>query len=196
MSEETYHNRQFGRRTAIRALGGALTLGVGIGSIQTVSADHQTNYAEIEFHDQRSGGATVQVARTLIEAEGFITIHTWDLIEEQDGPNTICGVSKHLDPGEYSNIPVRLFHRSRGYSESFGNQKRLGESQRLIAVPHRDMNHSGEFEFTKAPHTDVPFTNGPEARTDLPVDGAVNDVAAVTVGRPNERPERERKHGS
>lgn len=193
MSGNSNRQRQVGRRTAIRTFAGALTLGVGLGSVQTVSAEDQSNYAEIEFDDQQSGGATVRVARTLVEADGFITIHTWDLIAEQNGPDTICGVSGSLEPGEYFDVPVRLFHPRTGYSDAFGDQKRLEESQRLVAVPHRDMNHSGAFEFTEAPHTDVPFTNGPEARTDLPVDDAVNDVASVSVGRSEDEPDGERK---
>lgn len=187
MSEKSFRKQQVGRRKAIRTVAGALTVGVGLGSIHSASAEQQTNYAEIEFDDQRGGGAVVRVARTLVEADGFITIHTWDLIAKQDGPNTICGVSRLLEPGEYFDVPVKLFHGRTGYSEAFGDQKRLEESQQLIAVPHRDVNHSGAFEFTEAPHTDVPFTDGPETRFDLPVDDAVNDVASVTVDRSDDR---------
>lgn len=175
------------RRTLIHSIGA----GIGLGTVGTVTAEHQENYAEITFNDQQTGGAVVRVARTFLEHDGFITIHARDLLNPPegngDGPGTIVGVSRPLEPGEHFDEAVRLFHHRTGYSQEFGNQKRLKESQSLIAVPHRDMNHTGEFEFTGEHHTDVPFTNGPETREDLPVPGAVNDVAEVTVGRPDER---------
>jgi len=162
-------------------------LGAGIGSMPA-SADHQENYAEIEVHGQRTGGTTVRVARTYVEAEGFITIHTMDLIDEQDGPGTIVGVSRPLEPGEHLDEVVKLFHGSTGYSPGFEGQNRLERDQKLVAVPHRDMNHTGEFEFTGGHPVDIPFTDGPQTETTLPVDGAVNDTATVTVGRPDDGP--------
>ena len=184
MPEKSTPRRRIGRRTAIRTGAGVLGLGAGLGSLGSTSADHQDNYAEVEFGDQRSNGATVTVDRTTLHADGFITIHTWDLIAEQDGPGTIIGVSRHLTPGEYVDEVVRLFHPTRGFSPTFEGQKRLTEDQRLVAVPHRDMEHTGEFDFSEAPHVDVPFTQGSREREDLPVDGAVNSVASVAIGAP------------
>lgn len=169
------------RRSTLRTVAGVLAFGAGVGAINGASAAHETNYAEIEFDDQRTGGATVIVDRLLIEADGFITIHHWDLIAEQNGPDTIIGVSRPLEPGEYTNVPVRLFNSHFGFSPQYAGRKRLHEDQTLIAVPHRDIEHTGEFDFTSRPHVDIPFTNGAQAREDLPVDGAVNDVAHVEV---------------
>lgn len=186
MTDKPTLNHQVQRRPVIRSLAGMLSIGVGL-SLSTVpaAADHQENYAEIEFTDQETGGATVRVDRTLVETDGFITIHTWDLIENQDGPGTIVGVSELLEPGEHLNVPVPLFHDGTGYSPEFEGQRRLERNQRLVAVPHRDMEHTGGFEFAHGEHTDIPFTNGPQTNTNLPVDGAVNDVATVTVGQGN-----------
>ncbi|WP_331235311.1 DUF7282 domain-containing protein [Natronorarus salvus] len=169
---------------AIRTVAGALTLGAGFGGLGSVSAEHQENYAEIDFSDQRSNGTTVTVDYTKLRADGFITVHTWDLIVEQDGPGTIVGVSRHLEPGEYVDEVVRLIHPTRGFSSAFDDQNRLSEDQRPIVVPHRDMEHIGEFDFAVAPYVDIPFTNGTREREDLPVEGAVNNVASVTVAPP------------
>jgi hypothetical protein len=170
---------RFTRRKALAAAAGvsALTLG-GAG---TATADHEENYAEIEFHDQATAGSVVYIARLLLNADGFITIHHMDLINDQDGPNTILGVSEPLGPGEYHTVPVQLFNPTTGFSEPYEGLSRIYSTQDLVAVPHRDMNHNGEFDFTVEPHTDVPFTNGPSERDDLPVDNAVNSLARVTV---------------
>lgn len=169
--------------------GGAELTSEAIGAILPASEAEpdQNNYAEIEFNDQESDGTSVTVDRTYVEHDGFITIHTWDLITEQDGPGTIIGVSRLLEAGEngegreYVDETVELFDPVTGISEEFEGQERLRESQPLVAVPHRDMAHSGEFDFTTDPHVDIPFTNGNRTRSDLPVEDAVNDVADVTV---------------
>lgn len=141
-----------------------------------------TPYAEIEFEDQESDGTSVTVARTYLEGDGFITIHTWDLIAEQDSPGTIVGVSELLTPGEYKNITVNLFADGTGSSPGFEGQERLEGTQKLVAVPHRDVTGTGEVEFTGENGHDIPFQNGPASRDDLPVPSAVNDVGTVTVG--------------
>lgn len=78
-------------------------------------------------------------------------------------------------------MDVPLFHGGTGYSDVFDQDQLDNARHRLVAVPHRDMDHTGEFDFVSTPHRDVPFTNGTQTRTDLPVDGAVNDVARVVV---------------
>lgn len=186
MSDENQYGRSIGRRTALRTVAGALAVGGGLGGATAAVAaegeedEEWENYAEIEFNNQRSDGTSVEVAELYTEMGGFITIHTWDLIQEQDGAGTIVGVSEYLPPGEYENETVDLFAEGTGFSPEFSGQTRLEHGQRLVAVPHRDLNRTGEFEFTEEGH-DKPFTNGSRTRTDLPVDGAVNDVAAVAV---------------
>ncbi|MEF8861305.1 MAG: hypothetical protein V5A29_15825 [Haloarculaceae archaeon] len=184
------------RRTALRTIGGVVAFGVGLGGAGSAAANHevghQENYAEIEFNPQRTTGGSVRVARYVSKGDGFITIHTWDLIDDQNGPDTICGVSGFFGPGEYSNVTVELFDEGSGYSPAFGDRARLKEDQRLVAVPHRDMNHNGSFDFVTAEnpaHADIPFTNGTRARDDLPVDGAVNDWAEVKLVTDNRKGE-------
>lgn len=188
MIDKGSSNAGSSRRKVLRTVGGTVALGIGLGTAGSAAANHeeghQENYAEIRFNPQRTSGRSVRVARLVTRGDGFITIHTWDLIEEQNGPDTICGVAGPFGPGEYSNVEVPLFDEGTGYSPAFGDRDRLEETQRLVAVPHRDMNHSGSFEFVTEEnpgHADIPFTNGRQVRDDLPVDGAVNDWAEVKV---------------
>lgn len=167
------------RRTLVHTIGASITLG----TIGIAAAEDEEAYAEIAFSDQKSDGTSVIVDRLEIEANGFITIHTWDLIAEQDGPNTIAGVSDLLTPGVHHDAAVNLFEDGTGYSDSFDQDRLELGTHRLLAVPHRDVSGTGEFEFAGDSHTDIPFTNGPQTRSDLPVDGAVNDVADVVVSR-------------
>lgn len=183
------------RRNVVRAVGGLAAAGLAgctargarQGERTTTDQPDQVNYAEIAFSDQRTDGTTVTVDRTYLQHDGFVTIHTWDLITEQDGAGTIIGVSELLEAGddgegqEYLDVTVELFDPDTGFSEEFEGRERLRQSQTLIAVPHRDMDYSGDFNFTSDPHVDIPFTEGSRIRNDLPVDGAVNDEAEVQL---------------
>lgn len=186
----TDYNNTVSRRDVLAGAGGLTVAGL---AGCTVRASHeeessgQNNYAEIAFSDQESDGTSVTVDRTYVEQDGFITIHTWDLVTQQDGAGTIIGSSRLLEAGEngegreYLNETVELFDSDTGFSSEFEGRSRLRKSQTLIAVPHRDMDHSGDFNFTADPHVDIPFTKGSRIRTDLPVDGAVNDEADVSL---------------
>lgn len=171
--------------------------GIGLATVGTAAAEHEHSdpWASVRFDDQSTDGWLLWITRTRLGVDGFMTVHTWDLIDEQDGPNTIIGISPPLEPGTHVDVPVVLFHSGLGYSEAetadddgFYDADRLhdilddGQDEiDLIAVPHRDMNHSGLFEFTGEEPVDIPFQNGPRVEEDLPVDDAVNDVATVTV---------------
>lgn len=192
MTGQNYQHH-LGRRTALRTM----AAGIGLAAVGTVSAGHEkaSPYASVNFTDQTTDGYTLTIARARLGADGFMTIHTWDLIDEQDGPNTIVGVSGPLESGIHKWFPVVFFHPGMGYSRAeseddggFHDVTRLqdilddGQDEiDLIAVPHRDVNHSGEFEFAGEEHTDIPFQNGPREEENLPVDNAVNDVATVSV---------------
>lgn len=143
--------------------------------------ENQNDFARIEFSDQATLGKTLVIDHLALEHDGFVTIHTMDLIEEEDSLNTIVGVGDVLSPGEYTDVPVSLFRDGSGFSSAFADQDQLEEDRTLVAVPHRDINHSGEFEFEADPHIDVPFTNGTHERDDLPFPGAVNSIADVEV---------------
>jgi hypothetical protein len=173
------------RRDVLGGIGGLSVAGVvgGTGFASHEDESGQQNFAEIAFTDQRTDGTTVTVDRTYLEQDGFITIHTWDLVTQQDGAGTIIGASRLLEAGEngegkeYLDETVELFNADTGVLPEIAEQERLKKSQTLIAVPHRDMNHSGEFEAS----VDVPFSEGSRIRTDLPAEGAVNDVANVNL---------------
>lgn len=135
-------------------------------------------------------GTALVIDRTYVEHDGFITIHTCDLVAEQDGAGTIIGVSRVLEAGqegersESRDEPVALFDSGPSFSSEFEGRNRLWDDQTLIAVPHRDVNRNGEFDFTTEPHVDMPFTGRSRVREDRPVDGAVNDETRVTVTEP------------
>lgn len=164
--------------------------GTAIGASSEEDESEQNNYAEIAFRQQTIDGTSLVIDRTYVEHDGFITIHTWDLVTEQDGAGTIIGASRLLEAGEdgegkeYKNEEVPLFDSGTGFSSEFEGRHRLWGNQTLIAVPHRDINRNGKFDFTTEPHVDIPFTEGSRMRGDLPVDGAVNDEAHVTVTGP------------
>lgn len=160
----------------------------------------RSNDASITFEDQFTGGATVRVEEVVIPHEsevaddgagGFITIHTWGLTAHLNGPDTIIGVSNHLEPGTYRNVPVRLFRPRSGFSPQFNDLNRLtaelfepdayiidtsngseidpfAERKQLIAVPHADVTETGEFVFTGSPDLDdgespdVPYMGHPD----------------------------------
>ena len=192
MTDKDSNHTRVGRRNVLTAAASGLAV-VGLtGFVAGAREDEsggQNNYAEIAFSDQTTDGTYVTVDRTYVEHDGFITIHTWDLITQQDGPGTIVGVSELLEAGkdgegrEYIDKRVELFDPDTGFSAEFEGQDRLEEDQPLVAVPHRDMEHTGEFDFTTDPHVDVPHTEGSKMRTDLPVDDAVNDEAYLTITR-------------
>jgi hypothetical protein len=177
------------RRGVLGCIGGLTVAGLAGCTARGSQAEtaEQNNYAEIAFSDQKSDGTSVTVDRVYLEHDGFITVHTWDLITQQDGAGTIIGVSRLLEAGEngegreYLNETVEVFDSETGFSEEFEGRERLRRSQTLIAVPHRDMDYSGDFNFTTEPHVDIPFTEGSRIRADLPVDNAVNDEARVTL---------------
>ena len=171
----------------LAALAGCTAQATRTQETATDSQPDQNNYAEVAFSDQRTDGTTVTVDRAYLEHDGFVTIHKWELVTQQNGAGTIIGVSELLEAGddgegkEYLDMTVELFDPDTGFSQEYEGQERLRESQTLVAVPHRDMDYSGEFNFTEDPHVDVPFTEGSRIRTDLPVDGAVNDEADVRL---------------
>ncbi|WP_144796610.1 DUF7282 domain-containing protein [Halorubrum depositum] len=175
----------FSRRDVLGGIGGLTVAGLVSG---TDFASHEEgsgekNFAEIAFSDQRSDGTSVTVDRTYVEQDGFITIHTWDLVTQQDGAGSLIGASRLLEAGEngegkeHLDETVELFDADTGVLPEVAEQERLTESQTLIAVPHRDMDHSEKFDSS----VDVPFSEGSRLRTDLPADGAVNDVADVSL---------------
>lgn len=174
----------FLRRDVLGGIGGLTVAGLVSG---TDFASHeetgQKDFAEIAFSDQQSDGTSITVDRTHVEQDGFITIHTWDLVTQQDGAGSLIGASRLLEAGEsgegetYLDETVELFDADTGVLPEVAEQGQLEEDQTLIAVPHRDMDHSGEFDSS----VDVPFSGGSRIRTDLPADGAVNDVADVRL---------------
>jgi hypothetical protein len=172
------------RRDVLGGIGGLTVAGLVSGT-DVASHDEtsgQRNFAEIAFSDQQSDGTSVTVDRTYLEQDGFITIHTWDLVTQQDGAGSLIGASRMLEAEdgkgkEYLDETVELFDADTGVLPEVAEQEQLEEDQTLIAVPHRDMDHSGEFDSS----VDIPFSKGSRIRTDLPADGGVNDVADVRL---------------
>lgn len=167
------------RLTRRAALAGFGSLAFG-GLVSAHDRKGQLDYAEVDFPDQVTGGRAVRVGRMAVDADAFITIHSWGLISEQDGPNTILGVDGPFSPGEYESFEVPLFDHGIGASDAFDGVSQLGFGvHQLVAVPHLDKDHDGAFNFDHENPTDVPFGNGPQTVENTPFPGAVNDTGWV-----------------
>jgi hypothetical protein len=105
----------------------------------------------------------VRVANATLDDGGFIVIHN-DLLLQIDPNdsnaenfrkvvNSISGVSGLLSPGESKNVIVPLRP----------DRVEDGE-QTLIAMPHRDTNGNGEYDFEDEfpPAADFPYWNDPD----------------------------------
>ncbi len=124
--------------------------------------------ASVDFLDQTAVDS-VTVASVYLAQGGFVAIHDSTLL---DGVvlGSVIGVSAELEAGIHNNVQVALFQDVPG---GVFTQDSLQTDQTLIAMPHRDTNGNGTYDFiTSAGTMDGPYTR----------DGnAVVDPAAITV---------------
>lgn len=152
------------RRRVLGSIAGATVaaLGTGVGQVTAAAPE-----ASVSFPDQTrgrgNGGARVRVEEATLDDGGFIVIHN-DLLLEIDPDdsdtenfrkvvNSIAGVSGLLPAGESQNVIVQL------------RPDRVEDGkQTLIAMPHRDTNGNGEYDFEDKfpPENDFPYWNDPD----------------------------------
>jgi hypothetical protein len=115
--------------------------------------------AAVTFTDQTSDGTSVTVDFLRMDDGGFVTMHDSSLLDG-DALGSVVGVSEYLGPGSYEDVTVDL-------------DEQLGESQTLIAMPHRDTDGDETYDFVDTGGSDDgPYTDA---------DGAITDSGEVTV---------------
>jgi hypothetical protein len=115
--------------------------------------------ATVTIADQDATDA-LTVERTVVHDGGFVAIHDASLLDG-DVLESVIGVSDKLDPGSHEAVEVALDDVPSG-------------DARLIAMPHKDTNANGAYDFVTSEGTDDgPYVAG---------GGAV--VHAATVGFP------------
>jgi PGF-CTERM protein len=119
--------------------------------------------ATATFDEQASNGATVTVDRVDLPEDGFVTIHDASLAAG-DTFGSVVG-STYLEAGVHEDVEVTL-------------DEPLRSSQTAYAMPHRDTNGNGEYDFVSSDgEADGPFTQD----GDIVLDPARVSVTA-TVG--------------
>jgi hypothetical protein len=136
---------------------------------ETEAAAEAEANATVRFDNQTTSGEIVGVASVNLSEGGFVTIHNESLLEG-NVTGSVVGVSEYLEPGEHSDVAIRLFNVS---GATFENDS-LEEDQTLIAMPHQDTNDNETYDFVA--------TNGSEDGPYVNETGApVIDDAFVTV---------------
>jgi rubrerythrin len=129
----------------------------------------QPDVATVTFNDQTTDGSSVTVASATVPDGGFVAMHNSSLL---DGNviGSVIGVSQKLDAGTYMNVEVPLYT---GVPGATFDQSALQEDQTLIAMPHRDTNGNGTYDF---------ITSGGKKDGAYTQDGsAVIDKASIRV---------------
>ncbi|WP_137287710.1 DUF7282 domain-containing protein [Halorussus salinisoli] len=146
----------------------------------TVDEDVQTTtqpaVAAVTIENQTSNGTTVVVQSVTLPEGGFVVVHDVRGMmgggrageRGRDQPrHDVYGVSEFLEPGTHENVTVEL-------------DDPLNDSQRVVAVAHRDPNGNQSFDFLRSNRTaDRPYMQQGSNRP-------VHDFAFVTVEQTNQ----------
>jgi hypothetical protein len=125
--------------------------------------------ASATFEDQSTDGSSVSVASAAFPDGGFVAIHDSSLLDGNVA-GSVIGVSEKYDAGTVMKVEVPLYS---GVPGSDFDQSALQEDQTLIAMPHKDTNDNGTYDF---------ITSGGEADGAYVQDGsAVVDDAEISV---------------
>ncbi|PSP89587.1 hypothetical protein BRC90_04490 [Halobacteriales archaeon QS_4_69_34] len=148
---------------AIAAVGG---FGMLAGAQESDTAN---GTATVTFENQSSDGTTVTVASAETSEGGFMAMHTAALLDGEVLDSTLG--QAQIESGQVSDVEVPLFNVPG--QTAFGDQSALQEDQTLIAMPHKDTNDNGNYDFiTSNGSEDGPYTaNG----------SAVVDPAFITL---------------
>lgn len=131
-------------------------------STKTSSARSRANlsrssaHTNITFTEQVSNGTTVIVANATLSETGFVVIIDGCSIAN-DSRARVLGASRALDPGQYTQIPIRL-------------EIRLDETQPLTAVIFNDTSGDGHLD-----------TDGSDELVDAANGSLVYDTALVRI---------------
>ncbi|MGQ5517209.1 ferritin-like domain-containing protein [Halococcus saccharolyticus] len=125
--------------------------------------------ASATFENQTTDGSNVTVASAALPDGGFVAMHDSSLLDGNVA-GSVIGVSEKFDAGTQMDVNVPLYS---GVPGGDYDQSRLEEDQTLIAMPHKDTNGNGTYDF---------LTSGGEQDGAYTQDGsAVVDDAEITV---------------
>jgi hypothetical protein len=125
--------------------------------------------ASATFEDQSTDGSSVTVASAALPDGGFVAMYDSSLLDGNVA-GSVIGVSEKYDAGTVMKVEVPLYS---GVPGSDFDQSALQEDQTLIAMPHKDTNDNGIYDF---------ITSGGEADGAYVQDGsAVVDDAEISV---------------
>ena len=125
--------------------------------------------ASATFEDQSTDGSSVTVASAALPDGGFVAMHDSSLLDGNVA-GSVIGVSEKYDAGTVMKVEIPLYS---GVPGSDFDQSTLQEDQTLIAMPHKDTNDNGTYDF---------ITSGGEADGAYVQDGsAVVDDAEISV---------------
>ena len=125
--------------------------------------------ASATFEDQSTDGSSVTVASAALPDGGFVAMHDSSLLDGNVA-GSVIGVSEKYEAGTVMKVEVPLYS---GVPGSDFDQSALQEDQTLIAMPHKDTNDNGTYDF---------ITSGGEADGAYVQDGsAVVDDAEISV---------------
>ena len=137
-------------------------------------AGAQAGNATLAFRLQSSGGHVVTAAFVDLPAPGFLVLHDAKLLSG-DAFGSVIGVTELLPAGNHTDVRVRLTRALAGANET------------LVAMPHRDTNGNGVYDFVATRGAqDGPFTGGPQANANgvVVAPANVNVTAAVWARTP------------
>jgi uncharacterized surface protein with fasciclin (FAS1) repeats len=139
------------------------------GLIHAIDALRLPPTASVAFNDQTAVDS-VNTSSVYVPENGFVAIHDSTLF---DGvvQGSVIGVSEQLEPGVHNDVPVALFDEERT-GGSFEKDS-LQTDQTLIAMPHKDTNDNGSYDFLTS--------NGAEDGAYTEGGSAVIDSASITV---------------
>ena len=153
-----------------------LATAVGVTGVGSARPDKNNgkgnNEARANFPDQtveaEDGTVEVSVKQAFLPDGGFVVIHNETLLQGAVVPS-IVGKSEALGAGGHGDVDIEV--PVDGIVDADGS----GETE-LIAMPHRDTNDNGSYDFPDDTSEDVPYFVGND-----PDNGPVIDAAVVTV---------------
>ena len=167
--------------------------GLGIGGVNAVSAMISVAAsARIAAHQTSEDGASVTLESVDLSEAGFVALHDTSLLGDATANvlASVVGVSAPLEAGFQENVTIRL----PGDNCAGCVKGALNTSQTLIAMPHKDSNANGVYDFiTSAGAEDGPFvTTGAVGNTasalDLNIVVAIGRVTAPIVANATSEP--------
>lgn len=152
----------------------------GLGGVNAVPAEvNLSASAWIPAQQLSSDGKTIRLNYVDLSTAGFVALHDESLLANAAGNvmTSVVGVSQKLEAGLQRNVTITLPGSNCGGCAKGA----LNTSQTLIAMPHKDSNSNGVYDFiTSGGTADGPFTTAAAQSNTV---NALNLNIVVSVGR-------------